>query len=204
MGENKYEGKISGREFLPDTNTGGMDIIGTWMNKRTGQKVNVRQAVQDGDNMIIVTDQGQISMDVFSQDYIQASDEIYDESGTVIDSKPIEMDEDLNAIMDYENNNSSLQGVYNQTSPIAPVMNSNDQIIKKVFDKLTSFPEVKVTIKWDNFPDAQINTLVNFLDVKIDDISQYIINNYVNNQTLSKSIDKILNNKLSKYDKAND
>ena len=56
---------------------------------------------------------------------------------------------------------------------------------------------MKVEIKWDDFPEAQINTLVNFLDVKVEDISKYIINNYVNNQALSESIDKILNDKLN-------
>ena len=192
MGEDKYEGKVTGREFLPDNDSGAMGISGIWMNKRTGQKVNVRQSVQDGDNMIIITDKGQISMEVFSRDYIQASDEIYNESGQIIDSKPMEMDEDLSAIMDYENNASP---TYN-TVP-APVINPNDQIIKKVFDKLSSFPEVNVEIKWDDFPEAQINTLVNFLDVKIEDISAYIVNNYINSKALSDSIDKILTDKLN-------
>lgn len=199
MGEEKYEGKITGREFLPENDNNGMGITGTWMNKRTGQKVNVRQSVQDGNNMIIITDRGQISMDVFSRDYIQASDEIYDESGKVIDNKPMEMDEDLGAIMDYENNNTETT-LY---AP-APVVNPNDQIIKKVFDKLTSFPEVKVDIQWNDFPEAQINTLVNFLDVKVADISNYIINNYVNSQALSESIDKILKDKLSIEDKTDE
>lgn len=199
MSQEKYEGKITGREFLPENDNNGMGISGTWMNKRTGQKVNVRQSVQDGDNMIIITDRGQISMDVFSRDYIQASDEIYDENGKVIDNKPMEMDEDLGAIMDYENNNTETT-LYEP----APVVNPNDQIIKKVFDKLTSFPEVKVDIKWDDFPEAQINTLVNFLDVKVADISNYIINNYVNSQALSESIDKILKDKLSIEDKTDE
>ena len=199
MGEEKYEGKITGREFLPENDNNGMDITGTWMNKRTGQKVNVRQSVQDGNNMIIITDRGQISMDVFSRDYIQASDEIYDESGKVIDNKPMEMDEDLGAIMDYENNNTETT-LYEP----APVVNPNDQIIKKVFDKLTSFPKVKVDVQWDDFPEAQINTLVNFLDVKVADISNYIINNYVNSQALSESIDKILKDKLSIEDKTDE
>ena len=199
MGEEKYEGKITGREFLPENDNNGMGITGTWMNKRTGQKVNVRQSVQDGNNMIIITDRGQISMDVFSRDYIQASDEIYDESGKVIDNKPMEMDEDLGAIMDYENGNAGMP-VYESI----PVVNPNDQIIKKVFDKLTSFPKVKVDVQWDDFPEAQINTLVNFLDVKVADISNYIINNYVNSQALSESIDKILKDKLSIEDKTDE
>lgn len=196
MGEDKYEGKITGREFLPGEDGGGMGISGTWMNKRTGQKVNVRQSIQDGDNMIIITDKGQISMEVFSRDYIQASDEIYDESGKIIDNKPMEMDEDLGAIMEYEIGGTNAP----QHEQIVKV-NPNEQIIKKVFDKLTSFPKVNVDIKWDDFPEAQINTLVNFLDVKVEDISKYIINNYINSQTLSESIDKILNDKLSKDNK---
>jgi signal recognition particle GTPase len=72
-------------------------------------------------------------MEVFSRDYIQASDEIYDESGKVIDNKPMEMDEDLNAILEYENGINNGRPAY---AP-APVVNPNDQIIKKVFDKLT-------------------------------------------------------------------
>ena len=193
MGEDKYEGKITGREFLPESDSNGMDICGIWMNKRTGQKVNVRQSVQDGDNMIIITDKGQISMDVFSRDYIQASDEIYDDTGKVIDSKPMEYDDDLTEILNYENGGDNSYA----PAPIVPAVNPNDQIIKKVFDKLTSFPEVDVQIKWDDFPEAQINTLVNFLDVKVDDIAKYIINNYVNSQALSDSIKKILNDKLT-------
>lgn len=188
---NKYEGQISGREFLPDNNNTGMEITGTWLNKRNGQKINVRQAIQDGNNMIIITDKGQISMETFSRDYIQASDEIYDESGQVIDNDPMNIDEDLNIIMNYENNNG--KSIINEP---APVINQNDQIIKKVFDKLTSFPEINIEIKWDDFPAAQINTLVNFLDVNIDDISTYIIKNYLNNQKLSEAINNILNDKL--------
>ena len=188
---NKYEGQVSGREFLPDNNNTGMEINGTWVNKRNGQKINVRQAIQDGDNMIIITDKGQISMEIFSRDYIQASDEIYDESGQVIDNAPMNIEEDLNIIMNYENNNG--KSIINEP---APVINQNDQIIKKVFDKLTSFPEVNIEIKWDDFPAAQINTLVNFLDVNIDDISTYIIKNYLNNQKLSEAINNILNDKL--------
>ena len=194
MNDGKYEGKITGREFLPENDDSGMNIAGVWMNKHTGQKIRVRQSIQDGDNMIIITDNGQLPMNIFSRDYIQASDEIYDEDGKVIDSKPMEMDEDMTAIMDYESSNNG-SFPYSQQAPVQTV-NPNEQIIKKVFDKLTSFPEINIDIKWDDFPVAQINTLVNFLDVNIEDISSYIIKNYVNSQVLSDSIKEILNSKL--------
>lgn len=196
---NKYEGQITGHEFLPEDNIGGVNISGTWMNKRTGQKINVRQSIQDGDNMIIITDKGQISMEDFSRDYIQASDEIYDENGSIIDRNPIEFNHDLQDIMNYESASSTTYQDSNIiTNKVEQKTNTNDQIIKKVFDKLTSFPQVDVNIKWDDFPEAQINTLVNFLDIKIEDITKYIINNYINSQALSDSINKILNDKLSK------
>ena len=187
-----FEGKVQGREYIPEADAGGMGISGTWMNKRTGQKINVRQSIQDGDNMIIISDKGQISMDIFSRDYIQASDEVYDESGKVIDKTPMQFNDDMQDILNYENGGVQADPIYT-----APQVNPSDQIIKKVFDKLTSYPEVNVNIKWDDFPDAQINTLVNFLDVKIEDISKYIINNYVNSQALSDSVKKILNDKLT-------
>ena len=80
MGEERYEGKIESREYLPGDDGSGMGLTGKWMNKRTGKAVNIRQTIQDGDNMIIISDQGQIPMGVFSRDYVQVSDDIYDDS----------------------------------------------------------------------------------------------------------------------------
>ena len=48
------------------------------------------------------------------------------------------------------------------------------------------------------FPEAQIQTLVNFLDISIDDISKYIIKNYVNAEALALEITEILKSKLNK------
>lgn len=47
---------------------------GKWTNKLTGKDVFVRDCIIDGDTMMIMTDHGQINMDVFSRDYIQVSD----------------------------------------------------------------------------------------------------------------------------------
>ena len=82
MGEERYEGKIESREYLPGDDGSGMGLTGKWMNKRTGKAVNIRQTIQDGDNMIIISDQGQIPMEVFSRDYVQVSDDIRSEEHT--------------------------------------------------------------------------------------------------------------------------
>ena len=49
---------VSGREIMPEESD-GMGIKGQWINKHTGQTIMVRNAIQDGNNMIIITDQGQ-------------------------------------------------------------------------------------------------------------------------------------------------
>ena len=190
----KYEGKIESREYLPGDDGSGMGLTGRWMNKRTGKAVNIRQTIQDGDNMIIISDQGQIPMELFSRDYVQVSDDIYDDSGKVVGHEQATND-DIGAIEEYE----KMYGVdplTPQTPTVVPI--NNEQIIKKVFDKLSSYPQIDVNIKWDNFPEAQINTLVEFLDVSVNDISAYIIKNYVNVEALALEITEVLNNKLHK------
>ena len=195
----KYEGKIESREFLPSQNDSGIGISGRWLNKRNGQIINIRNSVMDGDNMIIITDKGQISMTEFSRDYIQASDDIYDETGKIIGHEEIKHE-------DYAENPDWLQiqetintpRMHNVNQPKKPVINTNDQIIKKVFDKLTTYPKINVDIKWNDFPEAQMQTLVNFLDISIDDISKYIIKNYVNVEALALEITEILKSKLNK------
>lgn len=195
MGEEKYEGKIESREYLPGDDGSGMGLTGKWMNKRTGKAVNIRQTIQDGDNMIIISDQGQIPMEVFSRDYVQVSDDIYDESGKVVGHEEA-TNSDIGAIEEYEKMYGVDPLVPQATPTVAPI--NNEQIIKKVFDKLSSYPQIDVNIKWDNFPEAQINTLVEFLDVNIDDISAYIIKNYVNVEALALEITEVLKDKLHK------
>lgn len=195
MGEERYEGKIESREYLPGDDGSGMGLTGKWMNKRTGKAVNIRQTIQDGDNMIIISDQGQIPMEVFSRDYVQVSDDIYDDSGKVVGHEEA-TNSDIGAIEEYEKMYGVDPLVPQVTSTVAPI--NNEQIIKKVFDKLSSYPQIDVNIKWDNFPEAQINTLVEFLDVNIDDISAYIIKNYINAEALALEITEVLKNKLHK------
>ena len=195
MGEERYEGKIESREYLPGDDGSGMGLTGKWMNKRTGKAVNIRQTIQDGDNMIIISDQGQIPMEVFSRDYVQVSDDIYDDSGKVVGHEEA-TNSDNGSIEKYKKMYGVDPLVPQATSTVAPI--NNEQIIKKVFDKLSSYPQIDVNIKWDNFPEAQINTLVEFLDVNIDDISAYIIKNYINAEALALEITEVLKNKLHK------
>lgn len=70
---------FGGPQQLPDAS--GMGISGIWVNKYTGQQITVRDAIIDGDSMTVITDQGQIDMMEFSNNYIQMSDDVYDKDG---------------------------------------------------------------------------------------------------------------------------
>lgn len=60
---------------------GGPMISGQWINQQTGEQVTVRDSYMDGENMFVVLTNGQtLNMDEF-QDYIQMSDDAYDEGG---------------------------------------------------------------------------------------------------------------------------
>ena len=192
-----FEGKVQGREFEPGADGSGMGIEGIWMHRQTGQKIRINQTVQDGDNMIIITDKGQLPMEIFSRDYIQVTDDIYDDKGTIVGKADPNDDASLIAEYEKEFGVDPLIPQATASTPASMPIN-NEQIIKKVFDKLTSVPKIEVDVKWDDFPEAQINTLVEFLDVKFEDISAYIIKKYVNVEALALELTEILKEKLHK------
>ena len=52
-------------------------IAGPWIDRRTGKTVIVRDAIQDGDQMIIISSVGQIPAEVFQNYFVQISEEEY-------------------------------------------------------------------------------------------------------------------------------
>ena len=63
---------------------GGPMITGQWINQRTGERVTVRDSYMDGENMFVILTNGrQLTMEEF-QDYVQMSDDVYDEKGNKI------------------------------------------------------------------------------------------------------------------------
>ena len=198
-----------------------MQIQGDWINKNTGQKIHVKNSVIDGDQMIIITNLGQLSMDEFSRNYIQVSDDVYDMNGKIIttneyaqqinknlpkvetldtqeyiiNDKPV----DFNNIEHITITNDEAKATaftINESSNTTSITNIG--LIKKVFDKVNAEPEINVTINFNEFPKEQIATLVNFLDVSIDDIANYLYTEYVNENTVKEQIKSIINRELTK------
>ena len=69
---------------------GGPMIQGKWINRLSGEVINVRDSIINGDEMMLITNKGQISMEDFSRNYVQASTDIYDEHGNVIGQEDID------------------------------------------------------------------------------------------------------------------
>lgn len=195
---------------MPPTG-GAMITPGKWTNKNTGKQVFVRDSVIDGDHMIILTDNGQISMSEFSKNYIQADD-----------IEQIPSLDDLYGHAPNSKTNSSLLAQINQgldkedkitinKVPNKPIIekkiidntiidnksqkkqkeNKNYELIKKVFDKYPIDRTINFEIVEDEWPFKEFNMLVNILDVPVKDICDYIIDNYLDKESLS--------NKLSEY-----
>lgn len=194
-------------------------ISGKWINRQTGDIVNVRDSIIDGDNMIIITDRGQIDLPTFSNNYIQASDDIYDERGNKIGTEKLNTNEIVNAsrpvdlkqakkneLAEYElideivseKNKPSQQTVTKSEPSTATVVESPSiktyDIIDKVFSKINAMPSIHVDINWSDMPMMQIDTLINYLDVPVEDVAEYIIMKYVNGDRLTNEIIKHLSN----------
>lgn len=181
-----------------------MQIQGEWMNKNTGQKIRVRNSIIDGDQMIIITNMGQISMEEFSRNYIQASDEVYDDKGNVVATEKmtsqqpkqsnvkIETIDDQEYLIDDEPVNFDNL----REKPIIQQNINNIDLIKKIFDKIDSKPQITVNIEWDDFPKEQISTLVKFLDVNVEDIAKYLCSEYVNVDSVKTQISDIINKNI--------
>lgn len=195
-----------------------MQIQGDWINKNTGQKIHVKNSVIDGDQMIIITNLGQLSMDEFSRNYIQVSDDMYDMNGKIITTNEyaqqinknlpkVETLDNQEYIINYKPvdfNNIEHITITNDEAKATAFESSNTTsitnigLIKKVFDKVNAKPEINVTINFNEFPKEQIATLVNFLDVSIDDIANYLYTEYVNENTVKEQIKSIINRELTK------
>ena len=175
----------------------GEMISGTWINRKSGQKIVVRDSfIDDSNNMFLNTSIGQLSMNEFSRDYIQASDEIYDEQGKVIEEKPVNFNE-----VSFAGNDEPLEAdpiFANQGSMTMGGQSINNfELIDKIFKKTESRPEANLSIKWADFPEKELSMLVSYFDVQIEDIAAYIGKYLINEDLLRNALADFINAHLS-------
>ena len=191
-------------------NTGGDMISGKWINKNDGSIISIRNTVMDGDNIILITDKGELDMNSFSKNYIQVSDETYDNNGNVVSTNDkfdiSEMTSNYNETsvntFDNETFNKLTKGIANthhqnaNSSIHIETTNTSDnfKLIDKVFSKVKHEPSINIDISWIDFPNDKVQMLMDTFDVDKNEISEYIYNKYLNKDIIIKSLSKYFTN----------
>lgn len=184
---------------------------GKWINKVNGKVINVLDTIIDGDTMLLKTNEGVKTMEEFSRYYIQVSDDIYNENGMVIESKPASFT-DISSIIHpsiqpsittktnknistIKTNENSI--IYDDKSAeITEHKNLNKQLIEKIFTKINIKPEISLNIKCDNFPVNELKMLINLFDVGEDEICNYFIDNIIDKNMIFNLIKNYIKDEL--------
>ena len=191
-------------------NTGGDMISGKWINKNDGSIISIRNTVMDGDNIILITDKGELDMNSFSKNYIQVSDETYDNNGNVVstndkfDISEITPNYNETSVNTFDNEtfNKLTKGIattYQQNANSLihiETTNTSDnfKLIDKVFSKVKHEPSINIDISWIDFPNDKVQMLMDTFDVDKNEISEYIYNKYLNKDIIIKSLSKYFTN----------
>lgn len=186
----------------------GMIPPGKYIHKSTGQTIYVRDSVQDGEKLLIISDKGQMTMKEFGE-YIQVEEgeDIYIPSINDLygDRKPNQqLLAEINRGIDPadrikvgQNNSGVHTEVSNDGSTVITTIatkqepiNKNYELIKKVLDKFPIERTINFEIVEEEWPFKEFNMLVNVLDVPIKDICDYVIDNFFDKEHLSLALSK--------------
>lgn len=188
-----------------------MSISGKWTNIHNGQEIFVRDSFIDGDNMIVRTIDGNIiPMTEFSNNYVQ-SEEVDEATARSVIQQPvapqsygdIKPDFGEKVILkndDTKSNNikpnnldQASQHVENhKEDKIEDKLFRKKTMIGKIFEKISTKPNIKLTFDWTEYPEKEMSMLMEYFDVSNDDIANYIYNTYFNENIIKESILKLI------------
>lgn len=197
----------------------GPTITGKWINKQTGETVQVRDSVIcDNDVSVMLSDGRMISMKDFSTNYYQISEDIYDASGNVIGKADDTMPPSYNP-----GTCPCPPKPGPAPKPVPPVPpcppkpgpmppcppkpcpspDDYDDIAKEkkhlemvtdVFSKVKPEPNIDYTfeITGENFPKDQLQMLLDIFGVHLDDISLYLYRRFFTPENIMTKIKEYL------------
>ncbi len=184
---------------------GAPTISGKWFNPHTGDSFEVRDTYIEDNNIVIMTMDGRrISLSMLGE-YIQGEapqGKIPDyqpaqiNKKALVDSLGLDTDDPLNQELNgnvkissentfYTNNNTptvATTGVIDAPLPdvisiptVQLVEESEDEkMVKRVLKKAVA-PDIDCKIRWNKFPTRQMEMLLDFMDVPLDDICEYFM-----------------------------
>lgn len=180
----------------------GMIPAGKYVHKSTGKVIHVRDSFQDGDSLVIMSDQGQLSMKEFGEYFqVEEGEDMYipnlrDLYGGDLTNKN-QLLAQINLGLDAEDRikigteqKTTVVNQGNNTNSSSVSSNKNYDLIKKVFDKYPIERTINFEIVEDEWPFKEFNMLVNVLDVPLKDICDYVIENFLDKDHLSESLSK--------------
>ena len=177
-------------------------INGKWMNKNTGEIVTVFNSIIDGDDMLIITDKGQISMKDFDS-YIQIHDEDINQNTnneqsdkSQISNYDISLNDEISeALKPKQNiisNNDFDKVIKNETKYDKSKSEKEiNPILKNFFDKAIENNNLKIDIKID-LDMSELNIIMKYMDMPSEDIANYIYENIINKDMMIDIIKKQL------------
>jgi len=178
----------------------GMIPTGQYIHRGTGNKIFVRDCIQDGDKMMVITDKGQLTMQEFGEYFqLEEGEDLYIPTlNDLYGGKPnksllaqinqgldpedrIKFDEDKNIDNPQPTQNNVIE---NKPTPA----NKNYDLIKKVLDKFPLDRTIDFNIIEEEWPFKEFNMLVNILDVPLKDICDFVVENYFDKEHLAEAL----------------
>lgn len=174
---------------------GGPIIDGTWYNPNTGDSFTVMDSFFEDNNLLVKTTDGRIIRYDQMQHFIKSD-------------KPIEVQKPINTYTQPVVENV-VESTPIQTQSLGNLHKSNEPndyfIINKALSKYPA-PTISVNVDWGaDFPKSQIQSLMDMMDIKLDDIISWYINNITSDQIaqdIANGIENSINSQLGVVQKA--
>lgn len=191
---------------------GTPEIKGTWISKKTGAEVQVRDCIIAENGMsVILSDGRMVDMGEFSAEFYQISNDIYDSNGNIIgkadENQPV-------PVPPYNPGPSECQPPHHPVPPCPPkphhpvppcppkphpecpvdVEKRHMAMVTDVFNKVNPVPKVTCgsTLDIENAPISQLQMLIDIFGVHIKDIAIYLYQNYYTPEKVISYIKKVL------------
>lgn len=177
----------------------GPVMQGTWYNPHTGDAFTVRDSFFEDNQYVVTTTDGRYFRYDQLQNYIQSDMKLEDLKKMKVEKTPVkeELPSEVANLID-DNSYSSMmlpedealinkpRSFGNIASPQAPVItnglsthepiNVNNTIIEKAL-KGASKPDFSINVKWNDYPEKQIEMLKDIMEIPVDEIVEWYLNN---------------------------
>lgn len=170
-------------------------ITGVWYNPTTGDSITVRDSYfEDGQLKIMTTDGRMLS-------YNQMEKYIKSESGKVpkmpkdqgYKKSDDELPPEVSSILEGFSSPLNTPVGSTNTPKKQETHSENWKIIDKVFNKIKIEPKFNILISWEPYPTKEIETLVEIMDIPVDEIVEYCCNKYVDNSLIEEVKENLKN-----------